>query len=118
MEQTEGPEEEPNETVTETNETLQDLCDMDIYVNDYIVVELTSLKGTKKNYVRKVVGSEPYRCSFLKSSTKAKNTFVFPDVPDESDIDEKEVILKLPPPTILRRGGVKFDGNLIEKYHL
>lgn len=86
-------------------------------IDDFVIIELKTVKGLARRFIGKLIQQNPYRCSYLKQSTKIKNAFVFPQVPDESDVDANEFIVKLPHPKVLRRGALSFDVDLMQKFY-
>ncbi|KAK4880813.1 hypothetical protein RN001_008959 [Aquatica leii] len=88
----------------------------ELEIDDFVIVELQTVKGRRQRFIGKIIHTNPHRCSFLKESTKTKNAFIFPAIPDEGDIEDDEYILKLTPPTKLRRGPFLFYPGELERY--
>lgn len=79
-------------------------------------MELSSQKGNKIRYVAKILSTDPVECSFLKRSAKIDNAFVFPQIPDTSEVEPDEIIAILPPPNMLRRGAYTFSIDIKKQY--
>lgn len=89
----------------------------DLEVNDFIIVELKSVKGKSKRFIGKIIDTNPPRCSYLKQSLKIKDAFIFPQISDEGDISESEYVIKLAPPKISRRGALTFNETTMRNYY-
>lgn len=97
----------------EERETNENTNFKDLQLNDFVIVELQSVKGRAKRFIGKIIATNPPRCSYLKQSYKIKDAFIFPPVPDEGDIIETEFVIKLQPPKTLRRGALLFSKKVV-----
>jgi hypothetical protein len=88
----------------------------DLQLNDFIIVELKSAKGRSQRFIGKIIQENPCRCSYVKASLKISNAYVFPPIPGEEHITEEEFVTRLPTPTILRRGALKFNESIIQGF--
>lgn len=80
---------------------------------DYIVVKLTTVKGSTKEFAAKILSKHEensFFCSFLRPSNKILNAFIFPTVEDTGVVDKNEILKILPAPTFHRRGAIIFKG--------
>lgn len=76
------------------------LAPENLAVNDFVLVEFTT-KKTKIHYVGRIEKMESDEAN-VKFMRKQKNeTFVFPETDDTSMVNTDDILLKLPPPTIL-----------------
>lgn len=92
------------ENFSDEPEEVNVFQEKDPEVGDYLLVELEveegKTKGTKVNYIAKVLGVEPpsVNVSFMRKSTKMLNTFVFPAIEDEGEVKPDQVKGVLFPP--------------------
>lgn len=81
-------------------------------IDDFVLVEIPYSAPTKKIVQRRFIGqvvtiqSEPdvtVLCNFLRSSSKAANIYVFPEIPDSLNVKGSQIISHLKP-NFIRRG--------------
>lgn len=81
----------------------------DIAPEDFLLIEFTTAKKKKERFLGKVLECNKFiQCTFLRPSVKMSDAFIFPVVPDISDVSFDQIIKKMNPPEILRRGALKF----------
>lgn len=79
---------------------------------DYIFARMETETGTFKEYVTKILSVEEnnsYLCTFLRSSLKVKNSFIYPDIEDIALVKKNEIKKVLTVKSILRRGQIVFN---------
>lgn len=81
---------------------IEKINDEDVKVEDFLYVELTTEKhNIKKEFVAQVISAErgeehmSITVRFLRQYRQTRNIFVFPEVPDESELFEGEIRGKL-----------------------
>ncbi|KAB0799328.1 hypothetical protein PPYR_07208 [Photinus pyralis] len=83
----------------------------DIHPNDYVLIDLQDeAKKTKKRFVAQVMCAKKNRINvkFMREYRQSKNIYVFPAIPDESEVFLNEIIGRLHSYELLRYGKIKF----------
>ncbi|KAF2365347.1 hypothetical protein FHG87_003894 [Trinorchestia longiramus] len=89
-------------------------AEKEVEVSDFVLVEVEGKRESSKvYYVGKVLGTEggKYNISFLRSKcVYVKDTFVFPDIEDEQEVEKHRVIGVL----VALKGSTKMQSNIIK----
>lgn len=73
----------------------------ELKIDDYVLVRFQSEKNNQVYYVGKIIQDKTtagsFEVTFMRKSSKIRNAFIFPAVPDVSVVDENDIKMKLIP---------------------